>query len=604
MRKIIPVLFLATTVALAQYTTPGTGVNWGIDELVTNSGGEVTGSAGNYEVNGLITISANDKVSIENSNEVKFTNIDAGFEINGALSATGIVDNYLIFTSDNEDSTGAYTGFRFNETSVDAECVFQYVRIEYAETGFRAVNASPSLKNSQLYKCSRGVQLSGSDAQILFNTIERCYEYGITMTLGSSPIIEGNVIRFNNTQNTSAKNQISVGLQGNNSPHIINNAIYGGESTVTGGISIWVNGATNFSNAIINGNEIYNNSFGITLYSSSNGVVNVDVRNNHIHDNNVNPNTLISGSGININGSPNNTPVIAENIITGNWWGITIQNGSTVQAGPQPNLGNLFNASPLDDGDNVIKDNIQNGTVYDLYNNCTNDIYAHNNDWGVYDSTEIEDHIFHKVDDAAHGSVFFVPFWNPTIPVELSSFAANVVGETIQLVWETATETNNKEFEVERSEDGELFTKVGYMDGNGTTSEKQSYTFTDHHAVSGTYYYRLRQVDFDGTSSYSDAVEVDFVPTEYSLGQNYPNPFNPSTRIKFAVPVDSKVTVTLYNMLGQKLRDVVSRSYSVGLHEVDFNASELSSGMYIYSISAQGVDGSNFVDTKKMMLLK
>ncbi|GJQ63062.1 MAG: hypothetical protein SCALA702_21150 [Melioribacteraceae bacterium] len=194
--------------------------------------------------------------------------------------------------------------------------------------------------------------------------------------------------------------------------------------------------------------------------------------------------------------------------------------------------------------------------------------------------------------------------YNAPIPVELSSFAANVVGETIQLAWETATETNNKGFEVERSEDGESFTKVGYMDGNGTTSEKQSYTFTDHHAVSGTYYYRLRQVDFDGTSSYSDAVEVDFVPTEYSLGQNYPNPFNPSTRIKFAVPVDSKVTVTLYNMLGQKVKDVVSRSYSVGLHKVDFNAGELSSGMYIYSITALGVDGSNFVDTKKMMLMK
>ncbi|GJQ63384.1 MAG: hypothetical protein SCALA702_24370 [Melioribacteraceae bacterium] len=194
--------------------------------------------------------------------------------------------------------------------------------------------------------------------------------------------------------------------------------------------------------------------------------------------------------------------------------------------------------------------------------------------------------------------------YNAPIPVELSSFAANVVGETIQLAWETATETNNKGFEVERSEDNATFTKVGYMDGNGTTSEKQSYTFTDHHAVSGTYYYRLRQIDFDGTSSYSDAVEVDFVPTEYSLGQNYPNPFNPSTRIKFAVPVDSKVTVTLYNMLGQKVKEIVSQNYSVGLHEVDFNASELSSGMYIYSITAQGVDGSNFVDTKKMMLMK
>ncbi|GJQ62421.1 MAG: hypothetical protein SCALA702_14740 [Melioribacteraceae bacterium] len=194
--------------------------------------------------------------------------------------------------------------------------------------------------------------------------------------------------------------------------------------------------------------------------------------------------------------------------------------------------------------------------------------------------------------------------YNAPIPVELSSFAANVVGETIQLAWETATETNNKGFEVERSEDGQTFTKIGYIDGNGTSSEKHAYNFTDHHATVGSYFYRLRQVDFDGTAHYSDAVEVDFVPTEFSLGQNYPNPFNPSTKIKFAVPVDSKITVTLYNMLGQKVKELVSQDYSVGLHEVELNASELASGMYIYSITAQGVDGSNFVDTKKMMLMK
>lgn len=194
--------------------------------------------------------------------------------------------------------------------------------------------------------------------------------------------------------------------------------------------------------------------------------------------------------------------------------------------------------------------------------------------------------------------------YNAPIPVELSSFAANVVGETIQIAWETATETNNKGFEIERSEDGESFTNIGYIDGNGTTTEKQGYSFTDHHPTSGTYYYRLRQIDFDGTANMSQTIEVDFVPTEYSLGQNYPNPFNPATKIKFAVPVESKVTVTLYNMLGQKVKDLVSAQFNVGLHEIDLNASDLASGMYIYSITAQGVDGNNFVDTKKMMLMK
>lgn len=190
------------------------------------------------------------------------------------------------------------------------------------------------------------------------------------------------------------------------------------------------------------------------------------------------------------------------------------------------------------------------------------------------------------------------------LPVELTGFAANVVGESIQLNWSTATETNNKGFEIERSQDQTNYTKVGYVDGFGTTTEPHTYTFTDQHATSGTYYYRLKQIDLDGTAHYSEAIEVEFMPTAYSLGQNYPNPFNPSTTIKFALPVESKVTVTLYNMLGEKVREIISGQFSAGLQEVKLNASDLASGMYIYNISATGTDGSNFVDTKKMMLMK
>ena len=126
------------------------------------------------------------------------------------------------------------------ENSVDTACIISYARIEYAYYGFRCLNASPTLSNSYLWKCRRGVQLSSSSPTILSNVIERSYEYGITMTLGSSPLIEGNTLIKNNTQGTSAKNQISVGLQGNNSPIVRNNIIYGGSSIPTGGISLWV----------------------------------------------------------------------------------------------------------------------------------------------------------------------------------------------------------------------------------------------------------------------------------------------------------------------------------------------------------------------------
>ncbi len=208
------------------------------------------------------------------------------------------------------------------------------------------------------------------------------------------------------------------------------------------------------------------------------------------------------------------------------------------------------------------------------------------------------------VTNAALTSLDVTIVYTAPIPVEFTTFAANVAGEKVELTWETATETNNKGFEVERSSDDVSFTSIGFVDGNGTSAEAHSYSFVDHHATSGTYYYRLKQVDFDGTYAYSNTVEVDFVPTEFSLGQNYPNPFNPTTKIKFALPVAAKVSVKVYNVVGQQVAELINGQFELGLHEVSFNASQLSSGVYFYTIEAAGVDGQSFGTTKKMMLMK
>ncbi|MCF8306326.1 MAG: T9SS type A sorting domain-containing protein, partial [Ignavibacteriales bacterium] len=122
--------------------------------------------------------------------------------------------------------------------------------------------------------------------------------------------------------------------------------------------------------------------------------------------------------------------------------------------------------------------------------------------------------------------------------------------------------------------------------------------------VSGTSYYRLRQTDFGGAFEYSQTVEVEFVPTQYSLGQNYPNPFNPTTKIKFAVPVDAKVVVKVYNTIGQEVAEAVNGSFSAGLYEVSFNASDLTSGVYFYTIDAKGINGTTYSNVKKMILMK
>jgi len=189
------------------------------------------------------------------------------------------------------------------------------------------------------------------------------------------------------------------------------------------------------------------------------------------------------------------------------------------------------------------------------------------------------------------------------IPVELSSFTAEATSEGVKLNWSTATELNNLGFEIERSNDGVEFYTIGFIEGNGTTTEVQTYSYTDK-IESGTYSYRLKQVDFDGTYEYSNVIEVDVMaPGGFSLGQNYPNPFNPATTIEYSIPEVSNVTITVYSIVGELAATLVSGSVEAGYHRINFDASTLSSGTYIYQIKAVG-ESRTFVDNKKMILLK
>lgn len=197
-----------------------------------------------------------------------------------------------------------------------------------------------------------------------------------------------------------------------------------------------------------------------------------------------------------------------------------------------------------------------------------------------------------------------VKFGADVVPVEFVSFNASVTNNVVNLNWATATETNNKGFEVQRSSNNSEFATIGFVDGNGTTTGTSNYTYADA-TQSGKYSYRLKQVDFDGTSSYSNTVEVNVVPTSFDLGQNYPNPFNPSTMISFNLPSESKVSLIVYNATGQMVQELVNNTISAGYNEVSFNASELTSGIYFYTLKAISADGSsNFQSTKKMLLLK
>jgi len=199
-----------------------------------------------------------------------------------------------------------------------------------------------------------------------------------------------------------------------------------------------------------------------------------------------------------------------------------------------------------------------------------------------------------------------IEFIHNNVPVELTSFTSKVIAGNVKLDWKTATEVNNRGFEVERSTDKVSFSTVAFVEGKGTTTSVSIYSFVDKNVKEGnTYYYRLKQIDFDGTFEYSNVVEAkNEVPEVFSLKQNYPNPFNPSTSIKFALPVDSRVSLQVYNMIGQVVATLADGNYSAGTHSVNFNAANLTSGMYIYNIKALGIDGKIMNATSKMTLVK
>lgn len=186
------------------------------------------------------------------------------------------------------------------------------------------------------------------------------------------------------------------------------------------------------------------------------------------------------------------------------------------------------------------------------------------------------------------------------IPVELASFTATSIDEGVLLNWITATEINNAGFTIERGIDGENFSEIGFVGGKGTTTEPTVYSYLDNSAKQGTYYYRLKQTDYDGTFKYLDMVNVSVnLPTKFALGQNYPNPFNPSTVISWQSPVSSYQTLKIYDILGNEVATLVDEYREAGSYNVEFDASGLPSGIYYYKLTA-----GSFSDVKKMMVVK
>ena len=197
----------------------------------------------------------------------------------------------------------------------------------------------------------------------------------------------------------------------------------------------------------------------------------------------------------------------------------------------------------------------------------------------------------------------YVAIIEQPLSIELTSFTGNVGNKTdVTLNWITATETNNKGFDIERSVNtSDTWVKVGYIEGKGTTTTLTSYRFNDLKLNTGKYNYRLKQIDYNGNFEYyflNEIIEIG-IPNKYDISQNYPNPFNPATNIRYDLPKNGFVKLIVFDALGREIESLVNKNQSAGTYEITFVASQFPSGVYFYKLTA-----NEFSETKKMLMIK
>jgi len=398
MKKILLFLFLLLfTNSYSNYSTPGTGVTWDLDSLVAFSGGNVTLSGSDYMVNDTIIITAGDTVKVLTNSTMKFSTA-VFIDIFGVL----IIDpaDSVLVTA--QDTTLKYLGLKFEDFSdgsmlrkvimaygnsirmldcnilIDS-CIIRYntLNSSFASGAISFFRSNSIVSNCTIFRNRRAAFVSGAN-------------------IASSPQILNNLIYENDVDNANVP-QINFGATGVD-PMIIKGNTIIGLFTNSGGISFLPVGS--IPKAIIEDNIIKHNRYGIAIAGGSSSFY---INNNIIDSNNIQGDPALGGSGINFNGSATQNSIVTRNIIRGNLWGITIQGTAN------PNMGNLSSSDTADIGLNEIYNNGNSGSIFDLYNNTVNPIFAENNYWGTGNADSVEAHIFHNPDNPSLGIVDYLP---------------------------------------------------------------------------------------------------------------------------------------------------------------------------------------------------
>jgi photosystem II stability/assembly factor-like uncharacterized protein len=239
-----------------------------------------------------------------------------------------------------------------------------------------------------------------------------------------------------------------------------------------------------------------------------------------------------------------------------------------------------------------------NGNIFYTYNGGTTWNSAKKNCGNGFFSMAIAGT---KLFAAGSGGTILQGWADPNVPVEFNSFSCNVVGTTVILNWQTGSEKNNKGFEIERKYENSNWMRIGFVEGKGTSTNINEYSYMDEFVSTGKIQYRIKQIDFDGSFEYSNSVEVSIgLPSKFELFQNYPNPFNPITRIAYSVAKKQLVTLKVYDILGNEIATLVNNIQDIGNYSVQFNVNNsLSSNIYFYELHS-----GDFVQVRKMLLIK
>jgi len=287
--------------------------------------------------------------------------------------------------------------------------------------------------------------------------------------------------------------------------------------------------------------------------------------------------------------------------VVGNFYGSITVNGSTYNSsGDRDAYITLINGN-----NNHVYFNVAGGNADDFCTDVAADGGGNAYATGYYNAAA--NFGTFQVTSAGDDEIFVTKVGDFEIPVELISFNAVNINGAVNLAWVTATETNNMGFEIERSFDKVNFNKIAFINGNGSSSSVNNYNYIDNFNYNGVVYYRLKQLDYDASYKYSDIVEINLnIPNKFSLEQNYPNPFNPNTTISYNLQSDGFVSLKVFDVLGKEVETLINQVQTVGSYKTNFNAGNINSGIYFYSLKITDKISGNIIfnQSKKMILVK